>query len=231
MGNLRLLEINGYTAIPLYSYFLEALTVNEFFKDKNNFLDCDMLLSAVDWYKKEHEPLVSEMFLKEVKLFNIDSPRKSLPMSLPLFGMPLLSFKTSLFLKEEKPKVAPASKFVATYFIQIQNDKKFQVTMRVIGSKGANMKRIVAEVVGNRKDKDLLKLRLRGKGSGFKEGEQNQEAIDDLQLCMSAKLEEDFNKGCELIEDLLKKIYREYDLYCKKIGKEEPHLKIWKVDN
>jgi hypothetical protein len=48
------------------------------------------------------------------------------------------------------------------------------VARRVIGSKGSNMKRIIEECSmdfdKNINPYEIVKLRLRGKGSGFKEG-------------------------------------------------------------
>ena len=65
-------------------------------------------------------------------------------------------------------------KYTCRYDIQILNEKEFQVARRVIGSKGANMKRIIDQC-SRGFDKtvnpyEVVKLRLRGKGSGFKEG-------------------------------------------------------------
>jgi hypothetical protein len=61
------------------------------------------------------------------------------------------------------------------YDIQIDNDKDFQVAKKIIGSKGYNMKQIIDGSLNGtpydpHKENDLIKLRLRGKGSGFKEG-------------------------------------------------------------
>jgi hypothetical protein len=65
-------------------------------------------------------------------------------------------------------------KYTCRYDIQIENEKEFQVARRVIGSKGSNMKRIIEECsMGFDKSinpYEIVKLRLRGKGSGFKEG-------------------------------------------------------------
>lgn len=68
-----------------------------------------------------------------------------------------------------------SSKLTCRYDIQINNDKEFQVAKKIIGAKGCNMKHIIDMTLNNthydrRVEKDLIKLRLRGKGSGFKEG-------------------------------------------------------------
>jgi hypothetical protein len=48
----------------------------------------------------------------------------------------------------------------------------FQLAKKIIGAKGSNMKKILENCLRGWKTKepDLLKLRLRGIGSGFKEG-------------------------------------------------------------
>lgn len=60
------------------------------------------------------------------------------------------------------------------------------------------------------KENDLVKLRLRGKGSGFKEGPAKRESDEPLHLCVSAKYYDIYSKACELVENLLGKIYSEY---------------------
>jgi len=64
-------------------------------------------------------------------------------------------------------------KYTCRFDIQIENDKEFQVARRLIGAKGCNMKRIIELCCkGTNYDQfqEIVKLRLRGKGSGFKEG-------------------------------------------------------------
>ena len=107
-------------------------------------------------------------------------------------------------------------KFTCKYEILIPNDKDFQVARRLIGSKGCNMKRILNECKQSNNINDNVKLRLRGKGSGYKEGPQNKESEDPLHLCISAKNQEEMKRACELVDNLLDKIYDEYKKYCSK---------------
>ena len=52
--------------------------------------------------------------------------------------------------------------------------KQFLLSKRIIGPKGSNMKKIIEACFENKPfESDALKLRLRGLGSGFKEGPQN----------------------------------------------------------
>ena len=67
-------------------------------------------------------------------------------------------------------------------------------------------------------DKDFIKLRLRGKGSGFKEGINNKESDEPLHLCISTKNLELMEKACELVNDLLNKIYDDYKIFCLKMN-------------
>ena len=120
--------------------------------------------------------------------------------------------------KDEKNQ----NKFTCKFEILIPNDKDFQITRRLIGIKGYNMKKIIDECksIDNNKnnDNENIKLRLRGKGSGFKEGINNKESDEPLHLCISTKNLELMEKACELVNDLLNKIYDDYKIYCLKMN-------------
>jgi hypothetical protein len=108
------------------------------------------------------------------------------------------------------------NKFTCRYEIQIENEREFQVARRIIGSKGCNMKKILEESImlnnenknySNDNANELLKLRLRGKGSGYKEGPEQQESNESLHLCVSAKDEIVYSSACSKVERLLASIY------------------------
>lgn len=64
-------------------------------------------------------------------------------------------------------------KFTSKFWIQIENDTDFQVAQRLVGAKGCNIKRIIdfcSKGTHGIYLNDSVKLRLRGKGSGYKEG-------------------------------------------------------------
>ena len=63
--------------------------------------------------------------------------------------------------------------------------------------------------------RDLIKLRLRGKGSGFKEGIEKIESEEPLHLCVSAKNLKVFNVACKYVDKLLTQIYLEYIKHLK----------------
>ena len=106
-------------------------------------------------------------------------------------------------------------KYTCKYEILIANDKDFQIARRLIGSKGCNMKNIINECKSGPDDADKIKLRLRGRGSGYKEGPDNKESEEPLHLCISAKNPEDMKKACLLVDDLLDKIHEDYKKYCQ----------------
>jgi hypothetical protein len=60
-------------------------------------------------------------------------------------------------------------KYVCNYEIQIENDELFKVTSRIIGVKGMNVKKLLYDSCNPLND-NTTKLRLRGKGSGYREG-------------------------------------------------------------
>ena len=140
-------------------------------------------------------------------------------------------------LRQVQPKALPAPstppaspddnlKYTCRFDIQIDNDKEFQVARRLIGAKGSNMKRIVDKCCKgmNGQAHDIIKLRLRGIGSGFKEGLNNAESQDSLHLCVSSKYHSIFALAVGEIERLLKSVYREYGELCLAKGKADPRL-------
>ena len=119
-------------------------------------------------------------------------------------------------------------KYTCRFDIQIDNEPKFQVARRVIGNKGANMKRIIDECKRRFSKgsfgQEGVKLRLRGKGSGFLEGPEKKESSDPLNLCVSSKDYVKYDHACKEVERLLVKVYNEYRHYDKiKLGKPKDH--------
>jgi hypothetical protein len=82
-----------------------------------------------------------------------------------------------------------------------------------------------------------VKLRLRGKGSGYKEGPEqkgklslNQESQESLHLCVSSKYQETYYLACKLVEDLLLQLYEENRKFTEKRGISAPRLTISKTE-
>jgi hypothetical protein len=108
-------------------------------------------------------------------------------------------------------------KYVTNYDIQIENDNKFKVTKRLIGNKGLILKKILFDCCIKYHDY-TTKIRLRGKGSGYKEGSKNEgkllyyilESPDPLQLCISSLNYFTYSKCCQQVEKFLEQIYYEY---------------------
>lgn len=63
-----------------------------------------------------------------------------------------------------------------------------------------------------------LKLRLRGKGSGYKEGPNKVESPDPLHLCLSSSDHYVYSQGCFLVEDLLLQLYGDYAVHSERKG-------------
>ena len=125
------------------------------------------------------------------------------------------------------------NKYTCRYNVMIENDKNFQVAKKIIGSKGCNMKSIIDSVPQQypsynqkRNKQDALKLRLRGKGSGFKEGPDQRESDEPLHLCISAKCESVYLDSCKRVERLLNKIYEDYLAHLEKSGNKDDQNKL-----
>jgi hypothetical protein len=124
-----------------------------------------------------------------------------------------------------------SGKYTCKFEILLENDSEFQISRKVIGSKGINMKKIIDECQLEG-ESESVKLRLRGKGSGYKEGPQQKECDEPLHLCISTKTREQINKACFLVNKLLEKIHEEYKIFCKKYGKKPKCEKIArKIEN
>jgi len=109
-------------------------------------------------------------------------------------------------------------KYTCRFVIGIENDKDFQVARRIIGAKGANMKRIVKYTEA--------KLRLRGTGSGYFEGAGQKESSEPLQLCVSCTNGDHYKSAVRQVEELLKRVYDEYRAFCRESGKPMPDLQM-----
>jgi len=107
-------------------------------------------------------------------------------------------------------------KHTCRFLIGIDNDREFQVVRRIIGAKGANMKRIVRQTDA--------KLRLRGVGSGYFEGASQRESSEPLQLCVSCTTAEGYQTAVREVEELLEHVYDDYRQQCRDTGKPEPEL-------
>ena len=135
-------------------------------------------------------------------------------------------------LKEISMNPEENLKYTCRFDIQIENDKEFQVARRLIGSKGCNMKKIIEKCCKgmNAQAHDIIKLRLRGAGSGFKEGPNNSESLDSLHLCVSSKYHNKFLIAVKEIETLVKKIYKEYGEFCVAKGRPDPEISLKKIE-
>lgn len=108
-------------------------------------------------------------------------------------------------------------KYTCRFDVQIENDKDFQVARRLIGAKGINMKRIIEMCSRNvSRSTDVVKLRLRGKGSGFREGPTKEESNDPLHLCISSRFFDKYKIACDSVQELILQVYEEYKKYCEK---------------
>lgn len=96
--------------------------------------------------------------------------------------------------------------FLEKLIVGIENDSDFGVTRRIIGPAGSNMKRISVEAGGN------AKIRVRGRGSGSKEGGP-EDADEPLMILVSAENERSFRIACSLTTDLLTAIHRDYQMF------------------
>ena len=105
---------------------------------------------------------------------------------------------------------------------------------RLIGAKGCNMKRIIeicCKGSSFEQLQEIVKLRLRGKGSGFKEGPRQEESNEPLHLCIISRYFDNYQIACNHVQELIMNVYEEYKRFCEKNKKEpKPDLQIKKIE-
>lgn len=109
-------------------------------------------------------------------------------------------------------------KFQCQIVVGIEEDNKFRVVRRLIGNGGENMKNI--------NQQSDAKLRLRGRGSGFLEGEEQKESTDDLMLCISAHDKAGYATAKAMASELIEGIHKSFRAFCHKAGKACPDLTV-----
>ena len=138
-----------------------------------------------------------------------------------------------LVVPVQEPSTDLAPKYTTRFDIQIENDKEFQVARRLIGPKGINMKNIVEKCCRGMTGPmhDVIKLRLRGRGSGFREGPEKIESLEPLHICISSKYSDKLSLASEEIEKLVLHVYNEYREYRSRKGLAEIRIGIKKSNN
>lgn len=68
-----------------------------------------------------------------------------------------------------------------------------------------------------------MKLRLKGKGSGFKEGPNHQESQEPLGIYVSSRYYDRYINACTLVQELILNVYEEYKGFCAKY-KRKSHI-------
>lgn len=124
-------------------------------------------------------------------------------------------------------------KYTCRFDIAIDNDKEFQIARRLIGARGINMKKIVEKVCKgvHGQAHDIIKLRLRGRGSGFKEGPDKAESDESLHMCISSKFEDKYELAVIEVEKLINSVYAEYRDFCLERGRSDLQLRAKKIEN
>ena len=135
---------------------------------------------------------------------------------------------------ENNEKGVTNAKYICKFYIQIEKDKEFNVVKRLIGAKGSNIKRIIdfCSKSNNGYISDSIKLKLKGKGSEYKERPYGRESEEPLNLYVTSKYLDIYKKGCSLVHELIVNIYEEYKRYCERNGKIPiSNLTIQKVES
>jgi len=112
------------------------------------------------------------------------------------------------------------TKHQCQFFVGIEEESKFRVVRRIIGTAGSNVK-YIAEQAG-----PDTKLRLRGRGSKFFEGPEKQEAPEPLMLCVSVPNRAAYETATRLVRETLERVYDEYDNFRLSNGQSALRLRV-----
>jgi hypothetical protein len=115
-------------------------------------------------------------------------------------------------------------KYVSRYIVQIDNEKNFPVTKMIIGNNGKLLRKILLDNCINFGD-NTTKIRLRGKGSGYKEGPKNEESKEPMELCLSSLNYFSYLRCSNAIEKLLLDVYQQYYMYQCNNNHDNPKMK------
>lgn len=86
------------------------------------------------------------------------------------------------------------------------------------GFRSSSARRILTQ-----NQQDIVKLRLKGKGSGFKEGPNHQESQEPLGIYVTSKVYDRYLHACTLVQELILNVYEEYKGFCAKY-KRKSHI-------
>lgn len=110
-------------------------------------------------------------------------------------------------------------KLLCRYNVGIEQDRAFNVVRELLGERGSHMKSIA--------DSTGAKLRIRGRGSGFKEGPDMKEASDEpLMVCISASTRVGFDSAVEDVESLMEYVHDLYRTFCRDRNLPAPRLSV-----
>ena len=113
-----------------------------------------------------------------------------------------------------------ARKHVARFEIYMESSD-FKIAKRIIGPRGNHMKKILNDALPKKGAvEEHAKIRLRGRGSGFLEGEEQAESDEVMNLCITSKDLAIFRALCEAVEKLLRKIAVDYKEHFQKTFKK-----------
>lgn len=117
--------------------------------------------------------------------------------------------------KNRNKRPFPGEKFLCTFIVGVPDDPTFTVAKRIIGRGGSHMKFIANICVAT-------KLRLRGRGSGFRERGTNAESNIPLQINVSSPDLEEYELAKRELTSLLRSVYSDY----KKLRSKAVKVKI-----
>lgn len=128
-------------------------------------------------------------------------------------------------LQQEEMHGGRYVRYTCRFEIAIADDLEFRVVRRLFGANGCNMIRIKEMCGGEdehavKRSGETVKLFLRGKGSGFREGPMQVESQEPLSINVQSRFYDKYRVACDLVQELILNVYEEYKVFCAKFQRK-----------
>lgn len=199
-GEVKFTNINNRHFYILFKFYFSAAFC---FNTLTYFIDNGKIPLTVKILENEKEEISKDINISYFELKNLTEPREKLKFNLE--SQPYISKEQ----KEDMDNTEYSIKHITIFYIN-DTHENFKIAKRIIGSSGSNLKRILEEC----KVVNKVKIRLRGKGSGYNEPNTGKESEDQLQLCISSLDYSLMLNVCGKVEEMIRRLYRDYILFC-----------------
>jgi len=209
--------------LAIFDCYLDSEASKTFLEEENNYSNDKYFKLNVSYLTKTHR-LFSKSYISKMQ----QNDTLSLLFQSTKSEEQLSPSRIEEIKKAQKTR-RKKRKYICKYYIQIAETKEFSVVSKLIGTNGVNMKKIIINSCSTDSYTDV-KLRIRGKGSGYREGPEYKESNEALNLCVSSSNLPHYKNACLMVDDLINDIYSDYMGFLSSNNKSSNILSIHKQE-